>query len=299
MGAIIDLNNRDFNPYEFDAQAFDPDLKSAEGISIRDYTFLLYGQAGSGKTTMIGTFPKPILFFNPTAENSIRTLRRDPWTLYWDITDSVMFAEKINRAEENIAKGNFPFRTVAIDSLSFVVDMLLTERRRMQEERGRGLTQADWGVVANATREIIERIHSWPGCQKVWTAGVDTEKDDLTGDIEGYPKMFKTLQRTVWNVMDVVLYLEAGKTPQGKPAWYAYTARHRYYSARVRGAPVPAKVEPTFGAVMQLLEKPLYGSEGPEVMEEAETPSEEEVQSFAADNGASSGGSDTAPESAG
>jgi len=283
MGAIINYNNPLFNPYEFDAEAWDPDLKSASTISVREYTFLLYGQAGSGKTTMIGTFPKPILYFNPTAENSVRTLRRDPYTLYWDITDSIMLAEKINRAEENIAKNNFPFRTVAIDSLSFIVDMLLAERRRAQEERGRGLAQADWGVVANATREIIERIHSWPGCQKVWTAGVDTEKDDLTGDIEGYPKMFKTLQRTVWNVMDVVLYLEAGKTLKGGPAWYAHSARHRYYSARVRGAPVPGKIEPTFAAVMQLLEKPLYGPEGPEAPLEEATPTEEEIQSFASD----------------
>lgn len=281
---ILVYDNVDFDPNTFDMSAFDADLKSAATISVREYTFLLYGQAGSGKSTMIGTFPKPILFFNPTAENSVRTLRRDPYTCYWDISDSTTLAEKINKVEENIAKGNFPFRTVAVDSLSFLVDMLLTERRRQQEERGRGLTQADWGVVANATREIIERIHSWPGCQKVWTAGVDTEKDDLTGDIEGYPKMFKTLQRTVWNVMDVVLYLEAGKTPQGKPTWNAYTARHRYYSARVRGAPVPGKIEPSFDAVMKLLEKPLYGPSGPEVVEaDTETVTPAAVQQFAAD----------------
>lgn len=272
-------DNPDFDPNSFDPSTFDPDLKSAATISVEEYTFLLYGHAGAGKTTMIGTFPKPILFFNPTAENSVRTLRRFPYTLYFDIPDSITLAEKINRVEENIAKGNFPFRTVAVDSLSFLVDMLVSERRRAQEERGRGLTQADWGVVANETREIIERINSWPGCQKVWTAGVDTEKDDLTGDIEGYPKMFKTLQRTVWNSMDVVLYLEAGKTPQGKPTWNAYTARHRYYSARVRGAPVPGKIEPTFAAVMRLLEMPLYGTGGPEVLDPL--PEADEISKFA------------------
>jgi hypothetical protein len=165
--------------------------------------------------------------------------------------------------------------------------MLLSERRKFQESRNRGLAQADWGLVANATNEIIHRINGWPGCQKVWTAGVDTEKDDLTGDIEGYPKMFKTLQRSVWNIMDVVLFLEASRTPQGKPIWHAHTARHRYYSCRVRGAPVPGKIEPTFDAVMKLLETPLYGPEGPEPVEEA--PAEEEdveaaVAAVAAEN---------------
>lgn len=278
--SFVEWDNPAFDPATFSPTGFDPDLRAAADIDVREYTFLLYGQAGSGKTTMIGTFPKPILFFNPTAENSVRTLRRDSYTFYWDIPDSTTLAEKINRVEENITRGFFPFRTVAVDSLSFLVDMLLTERRRTQEDRGRGLAQADWGIVANATREIIERIHSWPGCQKVWTAGVDTEKDDLTGDIEGYPKMFKTLQRTVWNVMDVVLFLEAGKTLQGRPAWSAYTTRHRYYSARIRGAPVPGKIEPTFDTVMKLLEKPLYGPEGPEVVKEAAEATPEEVQAF-------------------
>lgn len=260
-------DNLTFDPSTFDVAAFDADLKSAADISSREYTFLLYGQAGAGKTTMIGTFPKPILFFNPVTENSVRTLRRDPYTLYWDISNSDMLIDKINVAEVNMTRGNFPFRTIAVDSLSFLVDMLLTERRRIQELRGRGLAQADWGLVANATTEIIHRINGWPGCQKVWTAGVDTEKDDLTGDIEGYPKMFKTLQRSVWNIMDVVLFLEAARTPQGKPIWYAHTARHRYYSCRVRGAPVPGKIEPAFDVVMKLLETPLYGPGGPEIVE--------------------------------
>ena len=266
------FQNPTFNPSTFDLAEFDADLKSAADISAQEYSFLLYGQAGSGKTTMIGTFPKPLLFFNPVTENSVRTLRRDPYTLYWDIKDPDMLFEKINVAEEHMANGTFPFKTVAVDSLSFLVDMFLAERRRIQEQRQRGLTQADWGLVANATMEIIQRINNWPGCQKVWTASVDTEKDDLTGDVEGYPKMFKTLQRSVWNVMDGVLFLEAGRTPQGKPCWHAHTARHRYYSARIRGAPVPGKIEPTFDAVMKILEKPLYGPEGPEVVNQPDEP---------------------------
>jgi hypothetical protein len=271
-----------FDPATFDPLAFDPDLKAAADISASGYTFLLYGQAGSGKSTMIGTFPKPILFFNPVTENSIRTLRRDPRVYYWDITGLDMIVDKINVIEESLAQGTFQFKTIAVDSLSFVVDMLLGERRRKQEQHGRGLAQADWGIVANTVMEIIQRINGWPGCQKVWTASVDTEKDDLTGDIEGYPKMFKSLQRSVWNIMDVVLYLEAGRAPNGKPSWNAYTARHRYYSARVRGAPVPGKIEPTFDAVMKLLEKPLYGPSGPETVEGLEAAeAEAAVQSFA------------------
>lgn len=273
------FDNPLFDPDTWDSEGFDKDLKSAADITVQEYTFLLYGQPGSGKTTMIGTFPKPILYFNPPTENSVRTLRRDPYTRYWNVGDTAKLIEKINIAEANMAKGNFPFRTVAIDSLSFIVDMMVSERRRAQEERGRGLTQADWGVVANGVREFVERINSWQGCQKVWTAGVDTEKDDLTGDVEGYPKLFRSLQRSIGNIMDVILYLEAGKTPQGKPAWYAYSSRHRYYSARVRGAPVPGRIEPTFEAVMKLMEKALYGPEGPEMPPQAEVP-EEEAQGF-------------------
>jgi hypothetical protein len=246
---------------DFNLERFDKDLKRATDLEPGNSTFLLYGQAGSGKTTMIGTFPTPILYFNLTTEGSINTLRGDPETFYYDIDSSDTLTKKMIIVEANMKKGYFPFKTVAVDSLSFLVEMFIRERRLYQEAKNKGLTQADWGMVANTVNDALHRINAWENCTKVYTAGVDTEKDELTGDIEGYPKMFKTLQRSVWNMMDVLLYLEAGKNVSGKPEWWAYPSRHRYFSARIRGAEVPSRIEPTYEAVMKLMvEKPLFGT---------------------------------------
>ena len=61
-----------------------PTERSEPPNDLQDYTMLIYGEAGIGKTSLVARFPKVLFFMWETASRGISAYRTDPLT-DWEV----------------------------------------------------------------------------------------------------------------------------------------------------------------------------------------------------------------------
>lgn len=115
-------------------------------------TFVLYGRSGTGKTTLAGTFPKPILLLDVMDEgtDSIRDLEG-------------IDVKQIDSCEEfeftywYLEKGKHPYKTIVIDTVSQLQSVTVQEHAARHKNKG-GTRAGDWGTL---TRRDWGDISAW------------------------------------------------------------------------------------------------------------------------------------------
>lgn len=228
--------------------------------------WLFYGRPRAGKTTIIGTFPPPILITNFGNENGAVTLRGHSDVSVAQIKKAADVDEFVNwlykQQTERVAAGKPPFRTVAIDSLTSYVEMM-----RMEHILNGGTTKmpgilpyyAEW---ANKVITLIERLRGLDA-EVVYTATASLNKDEIDGSTHGGPDMFKSLEQRVPAKVDAVIFMEAdttkdaeGKTQIVRTAWLT---PHNGMIAGVRGYVGEPFVEgPTYTKIHAQMGKALF-----------------------------------------
>lgn len=153
--------------------SFSTMVQSTNDIAQHGISMLIYGQSGAGKTTMISTLPKPIII---SSEGRLITLRG------YDIPFiNVRSLEDLDKAYEIIATNN-NYESVAIDSLTEVAEVILTNIKK--EELGRNQGKANllkvYGELSEKIFEIIRKFRDI-GKNVYVTAWLDRIKDDMTG----------------------------------------------------------------------------------------------------------------------
>jgi hypothetical protein len=134
--------------------AFDPE----DGIKV-----LLYGQSGTGKTSLWGTFPKPILSLicsGGTNSGECRTLEGIP--------DIYQFSlDKSEEIEQLFDEGLDRFRTLVLDHCTGFQDLILTEVVGLEDvpvQKGWGTaSQQQWGQISLLCKERIRRLLGFDG----------------------------------------------------------------------------------------------------------------------------------------
>ena len=147
------------------------DLPEAEGIM-----FLFKGEPGTGKTTAIGSFPEPILVLAWDGLDKMRVLKRRYPTKHIEVEAFTTFLPFFNRLEE--LQERCDFRTVAIDSLTFLVDGIL---RTMVDTRGARYDKAGRRVIAQEGKTARGGI-------------MLLEVEDYGGEIRGLTQTFDKLK---------------------------------------------------------------------------------------------------------
>jgi len=222
---------------------------------------LVYGEPGAGKTHFAGTFPSPLFI---DADRGLRTLKGFhhpyvPLTLGGRTYKEIMeILRAVRDGQEPFDK--IPVETIVLDSLTEIASMLVAESMRYPTIVG-GKSSAvrkpedekpqwdDYARIAGRLDSIMLTCRDM-GMNVVATAGVKTEKDEVTGGLIGGPNIVGGYRHVIGHKFDEFFYMEP-KEEGGKSKYYAYTSKHRYFAAKSRDGRAGRLENPNY--------KDLYG----------------------------------------
>lgn len=130
----------------------------------RSKSYVFYGKAGTGKTTLAGTFPGPILLLDIQDEGTdsvsdVKGLK------VWDITD----LDELDDAYWYLKSGDHDFKTVVLDTMTMlqhlkIMDIVGPKLERTGKQAGDWgtMTKANWGEVASYLKDQTTRFRNLP-----------------------------------------------------------------------------------------------------------------------------------------
>lgn len=184
---------------------------------------LIVGASGSGKTWLAGTSASegsmlaPVLYISTdSSDDTLLTLARRGKVAPQNII--IVKAQKPSDVYGAIkmAKKSDTFKTVVIDTLSSLHDMIMEDVIGMDEERLDQPYQSDWGHARNRMRHYVLFPLKNSHLNYVLTAQARITQDDLTGMSNIAPDVAGRLRRDVPENVSIVCYATT-KIMKGKP----------------------------------------------------------------------------------
>lgn len=231
---------------EFNLADVQPDLRK----------LLLIGPEGVGKTNFIKTMPKPIYCFSfdkgyltLAGEEGIKvglcidTDRYHP-TGYAEFKAKF---EKLRAGELYVGKDGkgVPYQTIAFDNVSFLSTMIFDYLQKVNNNIDKPGGYAVYGLVKSYLQDILSQAISISN-YVVWTALVESTKDEVTGEIFFTPSMVGSTKNEVGAWFDGVFYMTVDKTPQGGKQYKLITVGDRRQKAKIR---LPSNIANAVAAV--------------------------------------------------
>ncbi len=145
----------------------EPKVKRTGKLSESGTDFLVYGQAGAGKTTLIKTLPNPIIL---SAEGGLLSIQ-DADLPYIEIAsmDDLREAWAWLNTNEGMA-----YESVALDSISEIAEVVLNaEKKNTKDPR-----QA-YGAMQEQMADIIRAFRDLPGRHVLMTAKLEKSQDEM------------------------------------------------------------------------------------------------------------------------
>lgn len=231
---------------EFNLSDVQPDLRK----------LLLIGPEGTGKTNFIKTMPKPIYCFS--FDKGYLTLAGEPGvkvglcidTDRYHPTGYAEFKAKFEklRAGEKFKWPNGkeePYQTIAFDNVSFLSTMIFDYLQKVNNNIDKPGGYAVYGLVKSYLQDILSQAISISN-YVVWTALVESTKDEITGEIFFTPAMVGSTKNEVGAWFDGVFYMTVDKTPQGAKQYKLITVGDRRQKAKIR---LPSNIANSIAAV--------------------------------------------------
>ncbi len=230
-------------------------------IEKRYRNFLLYGAAGSGKTTLAGTVGKKVLIdcFGPGGWECLEDIPGLDVTVKEWLPDAVDIAARgkgIEHAKKDRSYGSavaetylnwtndFEKRRTAkefegydvyiLDSLTTLSDLLM-ERVLHNDGRNGGVPgMQDWQSQMNTLTNIIRATTALP-CHTVVCAHENTQKCEFTGKVQAQLSVTGQLKNKLPVLFSEVWHLDADADRHGKAAYTAQTSPGGFFNlARTR-----------------------------------------------------------------
>jgi hypothetical protein len=215
--------------------------KHAGYFDANNVKFLVYGEAGSGKTVFASTWNRPIfLDIDKGLASVTKKVHKVEINSIDDIEDAVRY----------LRGANHPFRTVVVDSINElqyiqmrnIIEKYPTIRRAYSDLP----SLSDYGKLIDTFEKIVRQIKSLQ-MNVVFIANVAPqiyETDTIQIQLVG-----KQMPRTMTRMVDVVGYLyrvEGGDTDAGKTRVMVFDAAN--YTSKDRSGVLPTTMEnPTYG----------------------------------------------------
>lgn len=215
-------------------------LKSTKGLHAHGVKCLVYGHAGSGKTSLIPTLPSPIVL---SAEGGLLSIAgaEVPYIEIGSMAELMEAYEWITQSAD--AKG---FESVAIDSISEIAEVVLAEELKRNKD-GR----AAYGELNTTMTGMIRAFRDLPGKHVYFTAKCEKAQDEM-GKILYSPSMpGKSLTQSLPYFFDLVMALRVEKDAEGATHRMLMTDSDGTWQAKNRAA---GKLEmweaPDLGAII-------------------------------------------------
>ena len=199
---------------------------------------LLYGEMGSGKTTLAGSFPNP--FFIDTdkggltlKEKRIPNVKLERGNKTFDEIMDIL--HKIKAKEKPF---DMKIDTLVIDGITALADFLLVDILKYPKIVGktsRDITKVkpewdDYSVLGNELRAIMKYLQDI-NLNIVATCGVKLEKDEIRGTFIGQPNIVGGFRNVVGHEFNEVYYMET-KNRAGGIDYVIHFQKSGYFAAK-------------------------------------------------------------------
>ena len=179
-------------------------LKSTSDLAANGLKVLVYGQAGSGKTTLIQTLPNPIIL---SAEGGLLSIQ-DAGLPFIEITSM----SELKEAYEWVIGSDEAkqFESVALDSISEIAEVVLDYEKKMAKD-----PRQAYGEMQTKMAEVIRLFRDISGKNVYMSAKLEKTQDEM-GRVLYAPSMpgNKTGQSLPY-YFDEVLALRVEKDSEG------------------------------------------------------------------------------------
>lgn len=181
-------------------------LRSTNTVAVNGLKVLVYGEAGSGKTTLIKTLPKPLIL---SAEGGLLSLRKENLPFIEihtveELRDAAKWLETSAEAKQ--------FESVALDSISEIAEVVLSNEKTLNKD-GR----AAYGNMNDIMAKVIRSFRDLPNRHVYFSAKMEKAQDE-TGAMLFSPSMpGKTLTQSLPFFFDEVFALRVGRDDKGEP----------------------------------------------------------------------------------
>jgi phage nucleotide-binding protein len=179
-------------------------LKSTSGLSANGVKMLVYGNAGTGKTSLIPTLPNPVVL---SAEGGLLSIQ-DANLPYVEVNNYETLMEAYKWLTESVeGKG---FDSIALDSISEIAEVVLNHEKKIAKD-----PRQAYGAMQEQMADIIRAFRDIPGKHVYFTAKCEKSQDE-TGRLLYAPSMpgNKTGQQLPY-FFDEVLALRVEKDADG------------------------------------------------------------------------------------
>lgn len=188
--------------------------------TMTDFSLLLFGMAGSGKSSLAATASKvpdlsPVLYIDfeggtlPLVEHGdtskITIVHCDDWSDFENVSKKVILPA--------LRKKEFPFKTVVIDTVDLMQELIV---RHYGEANG-GDGYAKWAAAYEQPVSILSKLFNYPGLSVIAITHATREQDQVTGAALISPTFEgrKSLTRLP-SLFDFVGYLAWTEVEKGK-----------------------------------------------------------------------------------
>jgi phage nucleotide-binding protein len=214
-------------------------LRSTKGLHANGVKLLVYGNAGSGKTSLIPTLPTPVVF---SAEGGLLSIA-DADVSFVEVSsyDTLMEAYRwVTEADE--AKH---FESIALDSISEIAEVVLNHEKKIAKD-----PRQAYGSMQEQMSDIIRAFRDIPNKHVYFTAKCEKATDE-TGRILYAPSMpgNKTGQQLPY-FFDEVLALRVEKDAEGVAQRALMCDSDGIWQAKDRSGKLGAWEAPDLGAII-------------------------------------------------
>lgn len=183
---------------------------------------LVYGSAGTGKTTLCGTAPSPLIV---SAEAGLLSLRRKSIPVLvvssaQDVWDALSWVAANGRKSG--------IRTVCLDSISEIVEKCLSNARKKTKD-----PRQAYGEMADEAFALVKAFRDLPEFHTIVTAKQTSVKDPVTGVEKASPHTpGQQVGPGLPYLFDEVLHAYTDRGPDGKT--YHGLRTHASYNAEAK-----------------------------------------------------------------
>ena len=214
-------------------------LRSTKGLHANGVKLLVYGNAGSGKTSLIPTLPNPVVF---SAEGGLLSIA-DADVPFVEVSsyDTLMEAYKwVTSSDE--AKH---FESIALDSISEIAEVVLNHEKKIAKD-----PRQAYGAMQEQMSDIIRAFRDIPNKHVYFTAKCEKATDE-TGRILYAPSMpgNKTGQQLPY-FFDEVLALRVEKDAEGVAQRALMCDSDGIWQAKDRSGKLDTWEAPDLGAII-------------------------------------------------